>query len=357
MNSISKIDRFVALTNVLSFLISKRGVIMEYPRFKRVYEEYESLSIPSIIEEIEGAAPDFNALQGYFDFAKCKLNDINLPNMALLDVSGLYEKDEVKIRDEAIEAWEYVLEKCGELRLSILDFADRFHLQDNYPKENFLQPPFIASLGQNNNQNERQTEKKREEETQIGNTSIINVNVNNIHAAVNVTNVKTYNKNTSVSIQVNKEGCVQPSEKPMATNLDSNVGIVNNEEQESQPTDEQDTPNKSMQKANSRQILKEEELKKYFSLSFKGGGNSATKIDYFTEYLLPDLKVNRTDKDFARIALLIYDSGKLNQSMKPRTFTMWYQTFCCLVGCKYHKHYKRSNLGVDDKFKKSFNYL
>ena len=128
---------------------------MEYPRFKRVYEEYELLSIPSMIKEIEEAAPDFNALQGYFDFAKCKLNDINLPDMALLDVSGLYEKDEVKIRDEAIEAWEYVLEKCGELRLSILDFADRYHLQDNYPKENFLQPPFYNLIEAKEELNER----------------------------------------------------------------------------------------------------------------------------------------------------------------------------------------------------------
>ena len=141
MNSISKIERFVALTNVLSFLVSNRNIVMEYSRFKRVYEEYESLSIPPLIKEIEEAAPDFNALQGYFDFAKCKLNDINLPNMALLDVSELY-KDDGNLRDEAIEAWDYVIEKCGELRLSILDFADRYHLRDNYPKENFLQPLF-----------------------------------------------------------------------------------------------------------------------------------------------------------------------------------------------------------------------
>lgn len=291
MNSISKIERFVALTNVLSFLVSNRNIVMEYSRFKRVYEEYESLSIPPLIKEIEEAAPDFNALQGYFDFAKCKLNDINLPNMALLDVSELY-KDDGNLRDEAIEAWDYVIEKCGELRLSILDFADRYHLRDNYPKENFLQPLFYNWI---------ETDEKLNEGT------------------------------------------------------NGKVGIVENETV--QPIKEQNTSNDLMPKASSRQMLKEEELKKYFSLSFKGGGNSATKIDYFTEYLLPDLKVNRTDKDFARIALLIYDSGKLNQSMKPRTFTMWYQTFCCLVGCKYHKHYKRSNLGVDDKFKKSFNYL
>jgi len=36
-------------------------------------------------------------------------------------------------------------------------------------------------------------------------------------------------------------------------------------------------------------ILKEDSLKEYFTLTFKGGGNSSTKINYFTEYLLPDL--------------------------------------------------------------------
>ena len=141
----SKIERFVALTNQLSFFISNGGITMEYSCFKKVYEEYKLLSISPMIKEIEEAAPGFNALQEYFDFAKCKLNGINLPNMALLDVSEMY-KDEGNVRDEAIEAWECVLEKCGELRLSILDFADRYHLRDNYPTENFLQPPFCSCL-------------------------------------------------------------------------------------------------------------------------------------------------------------------------------------------------------------------
>lgn len=104
-------------------------------------------------------------------------------------------------------------------------------------------------------------------------------------------------------------------------------------------------------------ILKEDSLKEYFTLTFKGGGNSATKIDYFTEFLLPDLKIDRNDKDFARIAYLIYESGKLIKTMRPKTFKQWYSIFCELVGCKYNVNYKPSNLKIGDEFKKSFNYL
>lgn len=104
-------------------------------------------------------------------------------------------------------------------------------------------------------------------------------------------------------------------------------------------------------------ILKEDSLKEYFTLTFKGGGNSATKINYFTEFLLPDLKIDRNDKDFARIAYLIYESGKLIKTMRPKTFKQWYSIFCKLVGCKYNVNYKPSNLKIGDEFKKNFNYL
>lgn len=104
-------------------------------------------------------------------------------------------------------------------------------------------------------------------------------------------------------------------------------------------------------------ILKEDSLKEYFTLTFKGGGNSSTKINYFTEYLLPDLEIDRNDKDFARIAYLIYNSGKLIKTMRPKTFKQWYSIFCELVGCKYNANYKPSNLNIGDEFKKSFNYL
>lgn len=104
-------------------------------------------------------------------------------------------------------------------------------------------------------------------------------------------------------------------------------------------------------------FIKESELKDCFTLAFKGGGNSTTRIDYFTEYLLPDLKIERKAKDFARIALLIYDSKVLLPAKRPNTFDSWYRTFCELVGCEYNSNYKRSKLDIDENFKQKFNYL
>lgn len=101
-------------------------------------------------------------------------------------------------------------------------------------------------------------------------------------------------------------------------------------------------------------VIKESELKKYFKQVFQGAGNSG--IDYFTEHLLPDLRKDWNDKDFARIANMIYSSGKLNPSKKPSTFTKWYRIFCELVGCGFHK-YKPSALEPNDSVKSTFYYL
>lgn len=97
------------------------------------------------------------------------------------------------------------------------------------------------------------------------------------------------------------------------------------------------------------------ELSHYFNLSFRGGGNG--NIDYFTNNLLPDLKQKRSDKDFAKIALMIYESGKLMIAMRPSSFKAWYRRFCELVGCGFHDDYKPSILRADDSFKGIFYYL
>lgn len=96
-------------------------------------------------------------------------------------------------------------------------------------------------------------------------------------------------------------------------------------------------------------------LRGCFTLAFKGGGNG--NMDYFTDNLLPDLKANRSDKEFAKIAFMIYESGKLISSMRPNTFKKWYKKFCELVGCGFHEDYKPSILKADDNFKRTFYYL
>jgi hypothetical protein len=107
----------------------------------------------------------------------------------------------------------------------------------------------------------------------------------------------------------------------------------------------------------SKRLINEAQLKECFTLNFKGGGNSKTKIDYFSEYLMPDLNIDRSDKEFAKIALSIHQGEKLIPTQKSIPFSKWYQTFCNLVGCGYHKEYKPNKLILDDEFKRKFNYL
>lgn len=101
--------------------------------------------------------------------------------------------------------------------------------------------------------------------------------------------------------------------------------------------------------------IKEDELRGYFKIVFLGAGNG--NIDYFTNNLLPDLKENRSDKDFAKIALMIYNNGKLTSSMRPKTFKEWYKRFCDMVGCGFHRDYKPSILDAGNDFKQAFYYL
>lgn len=101
--------------------------------------------------------------------------------------------------------------------------------------------------------------------------------------------------------------------------------------------------------------IDEENLASFFPSSFRGIGKG-NFINYFSENLLPDLKKRWTDKDFAKIALIIYESGKLAKNKKPETFAEWYRNFCYVVGCKYHKDYKPTNLR-DEIFKGKFSYL
>ena len=100
--------------------------------------------------------------------------------------------------------------------------------------------------------------------------------------------------------------------------------------------------------------INEDGLRECFRITFRGAGNG--NIDYFTNNLLPDLKRNWNDKDFAKIALMIYNSGELTSAMRPNTFKEWYQGFCKLVGCGFHE-YKPNALIPNDRLKKAFYYL
>ena len=102
--------------------------------------------------------------------------------------------------------------------------------------------------------------------------------------------------------------------------------------------------------------INEEELKKYFTPNFKGG-NNWNSHNFFEMDLLPDLRKNRSDKDMARIALLIYNSKAIDKQKKPTTFKKWCETFANLIGFKTHG-YKQNQLekGID-KLEKELYYL
>lgn len=102
-------------------------------------------------------------------------------------------------------------------------------------------------------------------------------------------------------------------------------------------------------------IIIDEELEQCFKSNFRGiGGNH---INYYKNSLLPRLKIQRSNKEYARIALLIYESGKL--SNKPTKFSTWYKRFCELIKCNYNKGYNPASLKDQyfDKLKEEFNVL
>ena len=101
-----------------------------------------------------------------------------------------------------------------------------------------------------------------------------------------------------------------------------------------------------------QRVIDVERLKVYFTAPFKGLGNG--NINFF-DMMIEELKMERSSKDFARIALMIYYSKKMNHN-KPSTFAKWYCIFCDCVGCD-KKKYKPEHLTPTDSLIKVFGYL
>ncbi len=111
-----------------------------------------------------------------------------------------------------------------------------------------------------------------------------------------------------------------------------------------------------LKKTLSSRVIDSDKLKIYFKNTFKGGGNN--NHDHFGE-MIESLKNEYSDKDFARIAYLIYTSTKLNDREKPGTFKKWYEIFCESIGIFPNKGYKPNNLKIDSEhmIKKVFEYI
>lgn len=59
------------------------------------------------------------------------------------------------------------------------------------------------------------------------------------------------------------------------------------------------------------------------------------------EHLIIDLQKRRTTRDYARIALIIHESKKINATIVPKAFKQWYEKFCKITNCKFNENYNK----------------
>ena len=99
------------------------------------------------------------------------------------------------------------------------------------------------------------------------------------------------------------------------------------------------------------------EFAEHFTAPFKGVGQG--NINYYEklEDSLTDRVKTRSVLEYARIAHLIYNSDKMNQRLKPHSFSDWYKYFCQIVGCEYNPEYKPSKLKDTKGLEKEFYFL
>ena len=99
------------------------------------------------------------------------------------------------------------------------------------------------------------------------------------------------------------------------------------------------------------------EFADYFNAPFKGIGPN--NIDYYSKLVssLTDVARVRSGYEYAKIALLIYNSSKMLQRKRPNTFREWQRYFCKIVGIKCNILYKPSNLPISKSLKEEFYYL
>lgn len=94
-------------------------------------------------------------------------------------------------------------------------------------------------------------------------------------------------------------------------------------------------------------------LKEYFIPTFKGMGNG--NINNF-DLMIEELKATFTGKEFAQIALMIYESEQMNKR-KPNTFSEWYKLFCEFIDCEQKSYDPNKLRNPKERITKLFNYL
>lgn len=87
------------------------------------------------------------------------------------------------------------------------------------------------------------------------------------------------------------------------------------------------------------------ELKSCFKVAFinakVGDKEKGDKYETYFEMLIGDLQKKRTMIDYARIALIIHESKKINATIVPKSFKQWYEKFCKITNCKFNENYNK----------------
>ena len=112
-----------------------------YRQTKRRFDSYCEVNVDELVKEVNNSP-----LQTYFNDYKKLLNSIDIPNKDLLSMSMYIQDNLTKNRDlleDAVEIFETVIDRCGDLRNSLENFMSLYDLKDNFPKKGFLRPLFI----------------------------------------------------------------------------------------------------------------------------------------------------------------------------------------------------------------------
>ena len=103
-------------------------------------------------------------------------------------------------------------------------------------------------------------------------------------------------------------------------------------------------------------MIKAEDLKFYFTSPFIGVGTGNENI--FIDHLIPALKLKRSAKELAAIALVIYNNDKvISKHRRPATFSAWYEIFCDCMGTTKKTYQPKDLLTVQDKITTGLPFL
>lgn len=106
---------------------------------------------------------------------------------------------------------------------------------------------------------------------------------------------------------------------------------------------------KSEKKEETDRVVEIDRIMSHFKMTFDKKTYTPT-LKMFLEQ--PD-----SDKNLARVALLIYNSPSFIRT-DYKTFSKWYKDFCHLVGCKFHSSYEPNKLQpIDEDLKNKYYFL